>query len=240
MAVAAFWDVGELKLNVFMCLREDICDADLARCARVHRTWTNLTLNALWFGYPRTSCEDNRTRARAIAGLPTDLRQGYASRVGVLDFTDYGGSSVHAKFEGLNFPRLKEVILHNIDKEARQKFREFQLSRYLQPTLQSLKLLDQTYDNVENGTNWLTASFLTDVARRCPDLKQISFWVPNTPIEPSDHTSFFRSIKPQEVSLDLPRMLTCDLLSALSHDGGCLESLAIVDEEDNHRRIKPA
>lgn len=53
MAVAAFWNVFELRMKVFMCLRNDRCDADLAHCARVHRTWADLALNALWLGYPR-------------------------------------------------------------------------------------------------------------------------------------------------------------------------------------------
>lgn len=104
MAVAASWDVFEFRMNVFMCLREDRCDLDLARCARVHRTWTSLALDALWLGYPRKFCRDNQMRTQAIALLPAGRRQDYASRIGVLDFTNFGGSFVHAMFEGLAFP----------------------------------------------------------------------------------------------------------------------------------------
>jgi hypothetical protein len=106
MAAASFWDVFELKNNVFMCLREDKCDADLARCARVHHTWTDLALNALWYGFPKTACQDIKTRTRAIASLPR-CRQEYASRIGALDLTGDGGIYVHAMFDRLAFPRLK-------------------------------------------------------------------------------------------------------------------------------------
>jgi hypothetical protein len=50
MAVAAFWNVAEPKLNVFECLDNDICVAAIARCARVHITWTDLALDVLYRG----------------------------------------------------------------------------------------------------------------------------------------------------------------------------------------------
>lgn len=40
MAGASFWSIYEFKAKLFKCLREDQCEAELARCARVHRTWT--------------------------------------------------------------------------------------------------------------------------------------------------------------------------------------------------------
>lgn len=133
-------------------------DADLARCACVSRKWTDLALDALWFGYPQTVCEENKTRTRAIALLPRNRRENYASRVGVLDFTDFGGILVHSMFDRLSFPRLREVILHNIDNKTREEFQGFRLSKYLQPTLHSLKLVDRTNDNIKDKINWLTAS----------------------------------------------------------------------------------
>ena len=83
-------------------------------------------------------------------------------------------------FDGLDFPRLKEVILNNVENFMREGLR---LSKYLQPTLKSLKLLDRSY---EDEKNWLTASFLADVAERCPGLEEVSFvshgrlWSPRT------------------------------------------------------------
>ncbi|KAG9807265.1 hypothetical protein KCU77_g21469, partial [Aureobasidium melanogenum] len=91
MAVAAFWDAFELRMKVSEYLRDDRCDVDLARCARVHGTWTDLALNALWLGYPRSQDgsddDNNRKRTEAIALLPRNRRQDYASRVSVLDFS---------------------------------------------------------------------------------------------------------------------------------------------------------
>jgi hypothetical protein len=241
MAAASFWDVFELKNNVFMCLREDKCDADLARCARVHHTWTELALNALWYGYPRTTCEENQSRTRAIALLPRNRRQNYASRVGVLDFTEFGGILAHAMFEGLAFPRLKEVVLWNIDQTTYTKFHAFRLSKYLQPTLQSLKLIDKTDVDIEDQVNWLSVSFMTEIAQRCPDLQEVLFRAPSPLIEPGDLARFFGSIRPRAVSLgfhpDGKEMLTGDLLSALSH-GGCLESLIFESENYVRQKIK--
>lgn len=240
MAVAAFWDVFELRMKVFGCLRDDRCDADLARCARVHYTWTDLALNALWLGYPRTQGNDsdsNVKRTEAIALLPRDRRQAYASRFSVLDFSKLGGTCrlVHAMFDGLDFPRLKEVILNNVENSMREGLR---LSKYLQPTLESLKLVDRSY---EDERNWLTASFLADAAERCPGLKEVSFCIPYANFEPRDLTQFLRSIRPQMVSLDFgestSEILTLDLLRALSH-GGCLESLAFAPSQGEFTHIK--
>lgn len=76
----------------------------------------------------------------------------------MLDFTDFGGILVHSMFDRLSFPRLREVILHNIDNKTREEFQGFRLSKYLQPTLHSLKLVDRTNDNIKDKINWLTAS----------------------------------------------------------------------------------
>jgi hypothetical protein len=203
MAAASFWDVFELRMNVFMCLRDDKRGADLARCARVHHTWTNLALNALWYGYPRTTCEENQSRTRAITLLPRDLRQKYASRIGVLDFTDFDGILIHAMFDKLAFPRLKEVILWNIDQANPTKSQAFRLSNYLQPTLQSLKLVDKSEGNVEDQINWLTVSFMTEIAQRCPNLQEVFLQVPYAPIEPENLARFFGSIRPRAVSLGI-------------------------------------
>jgi hypothetical protein len=240
MAAASFWDVFELKTNVFRCLREDTCDADLARCARVHSTWADLALNALWYGVPETECKNNQTRTKAIALLPRDRRQNYASRVGVLDFTDFGGILVHAMFNQLAFPRLKEVILCNVDHGVLTEFKHYRLSKYLQPTLRSLKLIDRTDGDIEDQTNWLTVSFLNEVVQRCPDLQEVFFWVPYTPVTPADLARFFQSIRPRAVSLEFAwgrQMITCEVLSALSH-GCCLESLAFDSEIDDREAIE--
>jgi hypothetical protein len=110
MATASFWATLELKTMVFGCLREDKCDSDLARCARVHGTWTDSALNALWHGFPGTVCGGNRTRTMAISLLPSNRRQDYASRIGALDFTGSFGPFLHAIFDELTFPRLYKVV----------------------------------------------------------------------------------------------------------------------------------
>ncbi|KAH0270628.1 hypothetical protein KCU91_g7932, partial [Aureobasidium melanogenum] len=238
MVVAAFWDVIELRMKVFDCLRDDRCDADLASCARVHGTWTNLALNALWLGYPRTQDgsdgDRNRKRTEAIALLPRDRRQDYASRISVLDFSELHSMLVHAMFDRLKFPRLKEVILSNFHNEPKR----FRLSKYLQPTLESLKLVDKSTDE---DHNWLTSSFLDDVANRCPSLKEVLFWAPYTSINPVDLVQFFRSIRPQAISLDFgeyaSEVLTYDVLSALSHYG-CLESLVFAPDKAKYADIE--
>jgi hypothetical protein len=229
MAVASFWNVFELKLNVFMCLREDKRDSDLARCARVHRTWTDLALDALWYAYPRTVCENNKVKTSAIALLPRNRRQDYASRIGVLDFTNLGGILVHAMFDKLKFPKLKEVVLYNDDDESHTKFRDFRISKYLQPTLRSLKLIDNADRDDDDWTDWLTVSFLTDVAHRCPNLEEVSLCVLGPIIETTDLVRFFGSIRARAVSLEFhawnQHLFNCDLLAALSL-GERLERLA--------------
>lgn len=230
MATALFWDVVELKMNVFMCLREEECDADLLRCARVSRTWMDLALDALWLGYPQTVCENNKIRTRAIALSPRARRQNYASRLGALDFTDFGGVVVHSMFDKLAFPRLKEVILHHIDNQTRRKVQEFRLSKYLRSSLQSLKLFDETYGPMEDELWWLTVSFLEDIAKICPNLEELSLRIMGTTVKSADLARFFQNIRPRAVSLDfgpLGRgMLTCDLLANLSH-GGYLQTLTL-------------
>lgn len=66
MVVAAFWDVSELKMDVSICLSNDRCDSDLARCAHVNQTWADPALNALWLGCPEMDRRYNETRAKAI------------------------------------------------------------------------------------------------------------------------------------------------------------------------------
>ncbi|KAG9952660.1 hypothetical protein KCU85_g1859, partial [Aureobasidium melanogenum] len=237
MAVAAFWDVSELKMKVFKCLRDDGCDADLARCARVHGSWTDLALNTLWLGYSRAQDDDdsNRKRTEAIALLPRGRRQDYASRISVLDFSKLHGKLVHTMFDRLKFTRLKEIILSNVENDEPNGYR---LSKYLQPTLESLKLVDKSRDE---DTNWLTSSFLADVAKRCPGLNEVFLWAPYTPIDPVDLVQFFRSIQPRVVSLDFgeyaSEVLTYDVLSTLSH-GGCLASLIFVPNKAKYSDIE--
>jgi hypothetical protein len=240
MAAAKFWDVFELKASVFTYLREDGCNADLARCARVHRTWQDFALSALWYGYPKTASPGNQTRTRAIALLPRVCRQNYASRVGVLDFTNFGGVLVHAMFDGLVFPELQEVILHNVKHGAARGSQEFRLWKYMQPALRCMKLIDRTNGDTRRDTNWLTIPFLAAVAQRSYNLQEVFIWVPNTSIEPADLARFFRNIHPRTVSLDLGGdrvMLTSELLAALSQ-GKCLESLESVSENDSREQIE--
>jgi hypothetical protein len=235
MATTTLCAIAELKTKVFTCLREDGCDADLAHCAGVHPTWTDQTLDALWLGLPGIVCEDNKARTRAIALLPRSCRQKYADLISVLDFTDFGGIFVHATFDDLAFPRLREVIPRNTEDVMRVNSKKFRLSKYLQPTLQTLKLVDRTNDTIEGEFHWLTVSFLTDVVVRCPDLKEVSLSVAIMHVEVVDLARFFQSIRPRVVTLDLSNpaqhILTGNLPAALSH-GGRLERLAFASEND--------
>jgi hypothetical protein len=240
MAAAKFWDVFELKTNVFTLLREDKCNADLARCARVHHTWMDFALSALWYGYPKMASPGNQTRTRAIALLPRVCRQNYASRVGVLDFTNFGGVLVHAMFDGLVFPKLQEVILHNVKHGAARESQVFRLWKYMQPALRCMKLIDRTNGGIARNTNWLTIPFLAAVAQRSYNLQEVFIWIPNATIEPADLARFFGNIQPRTVSLDLGGdrvMLTSELLAALSHEK-CLESLESVSKNDSREQIE--
>lgn len=111
----------------------------------------------------------------------------------MLDFSKLGGSLLHAMFDRLKFPTLKEVILNNVHNGEPKLF---QLSKYLQSTLESLKLVDSSQ---HEECNWLTIPFLTDVAERCPGLKEVSFWAPDTFIEPTHLAKFFQAIRPRHV-----------------------------------------
>lgn len=237
MAIASIWDVCELKMNVLSCLRDDRCDADLARCARVHRSWTEFALDALWFGYPGTNCQENRMRTTALPSLPRSRRQEYASRLGVLVFNASDGVSVHADFDNLEFPRLKEVVLYNLNIWFLQSGEHsHQLLRYLQPTLESLRLTD----DFRNRPKWLTASFLTEVARRCPSLKEISIMARYVPTEPADLALFLSSIRPQAVTLGFEQegqMLTSEVLSAVS-ESESLTSLDLVGIMRDYEEVK--
>lgn len=239
MLAASFWDIVELKMNVFNCLREEKCNADLSRCARVSRTWVDLALEALWFGYPGTNCEDNRMRTQAIALLPASRRQYHASRVGVLDFTNFGGSFVHAMFDGLTFSMLEDVTLDHVDESRYYEPDYFRLSRYLCRTLRSLKLIDRT-DGSQG--NWLTASFLSAVAQSCPKLEGVLLWTWNTPIVAEDLVRFFQRTRPRKVSLFFGDAMilgevTDDVLLALSC-GERLESLTLTcPPADRHESI---
>jgi hypothetical protein len=96
MAIAAFWNVAELKMDVFWCLADDGCFADLARCARVHSTWAEIALDVLWRGDSppsslvaykrghRWNRKRNWQMPEAIAKLPRARRQRYASKVSTL------------------------------------------------------------------------------------------------------------------------------------------------------------
>ncbi|KAH0382196.1 hypothetical protein KCU92_g6508, partial [Aureobasidium melanogenum] len=223
MAAAKFWDVPELKALVFSYLHDAECESDLTSCALVHSTWTGLANNALWQGHRGTGNSGqlkNDKIITALATLPRACRQKHASRVSVLDFSNADDSIIHEMFDGLDFARLKEVIFNDIWTNDL-----LTLSRYFLPKLETLRLVN--YPSRDEN-NWFSASFLEDLAAKCPNLKQISFLVPEAPILSSDLARFFRSIRPREVRLELrwheEDFITEDVLSALSY-GGRLEVL---------------
>lgn len=117
--------------------------------------------------------------------------------MGVLEFTGSDGKSVHAIFNDLAFPRLKEVVLRNLVVGFLRSGGYSQVLRYLQTTLQTLRLIDGT----RFGPKWFTASFLTEVAQRCPNLEEISIRARDVPIRPAQLAHFLRSIRPRAVTL---------------------------------------
>lgn len=189
MAVDAFWNVFELKMNVFLCLDDDRRFGDLARCARVNRSWTDLALDVLWHGdsasttladdlslgmkykvetFRRSECR-NWYMPLAIKEFPFARRQRYASRMSVLNL-HLEIKTLHPRLDGLEFPRLKDLRVfghHSFDLDLKQH----QFLRYLRPTLEHITVQDES----EYRADLLTGSFLNKLAERCPSLKRVNF-----------------------------------------------------------------
>lgn len=180
-------------MEVFSYLHMDNCEADLARCARVHSTWTHPANNALWQGHPGTICRINSTITKALALLPRKRRQYYAYSVSVLDFSTTGGLFVHSMFDRIQFPKLKDLVLNNVDGE--EQLKHCQLSRYFRPSLESLTLMHGLL-----SSKALTTVLLDDITQGCTSLKSISISIRTvTGILPVDLARFFELLRPCEV-----------------------------------------
>lgn len=135
--------------------------------------------------------------------LPRDRRYDYASRVGVLDFTDFGGVFVHAMFDKLAFPRLKEVTLDYYNDDNLEKAQDYRISRYLQPKLKSLKLMDKMNCEIVDQIHWLTVSLPEEITQRCPNLEEIAFHVLDTSVKPGDRQM---TIEETKTSMSAPQV----------------------------------
>lgn len=241
MAAAAFWNIFELRKNVFSYLDEDACIADLARCARVHSTWTDSALDVLYRGdtMPKISTENlrlelgrNTRMTSAIARLPPARRQKYASRACLLDLSMFNHWPLYCRmFNGFQLPRLKGLVVNSegpLDQYlTEEKEKEDSNWTWLPSTLEYILICDEAR---YQPPSLLTGSFLNDIANNCPGLKQVWFKTPSFGLDPADLARFFRRIQPRELRLDLGSkindVLTYDVLSALS-SGGRLETLII-------------
>jgi hypothetical protein len=223
-------------MEVFSYLHIDNCEADLARCARVHSTWTHPANDTLWQGHPGTVCQTNSTITKALALLPRKRRQYYAFRVSVLDFSTTGGFFMHSMFDKIQFPRLKDLILNNVD--GAEQIKHCQLSKYFLPNLEKLTLMNGLL-----SSRGLTRVLLEDIARRCPNLKSISVSIrTDTEISSAGLARFFELLRPCDVLLrfeddnkflQCKQSLTYDVFAALS-GGGRLETLILeCDDKDN-------
>lgn len=241
MAVAAFWNVFELKTIVFSYLDNDAYIGDLARCARVHSTWTNPALDVLYRGdtMPPITTEDlrlelgrNTRMTSAIAKLLPANRQKYASRAALLDLSMFNHWPLYCRmFNGYQFPRLKSLIVSSDGALGQylteEKEKEDSNWSWLPSTLEYILICDMA---VRERSALLTGQSLNDIADHCPDLKRVWFTKPSSGLDPTDLARFFRRIQPRAVRIDdcygSDKLLTCDVLSALSY-GGDLETLVL-------------
>ncbi|KAI5195941.1 hypothetical protein E4T38_08810 [Aureobasidium subglaciale] len=232
MASVIFWNLSELKLEVFRSLHNDRCWRELARCARVHSKWTNLALDELWRA-------DVYLMAKSLASIPRARRQYYASRMATLDLRmSYNDSihsyddSIHSSVDGLKFPKLKKVTFDNCSRDEYQRYR---LADYIQSTLETLSVEDRAYSDAKIGP-----LLLSDVADRCRNLKTIKFSVPGWDIAPKDLARLFESVYPGYVyfASNYDGVITYDVLQALSRNPNLkyliLESVVGHDENSDY------
>lgn len=247
MAATAFWNVFELKTNVFSHLNDDACISDLAHCARVHNTWTDPALNILYRGDPippittetlKLQLGRNTRMTSAIAKAPFARRQQLASRAALLDLSMFNHWPLYCRmFHSFRFPRLKALVIDS-EGELREYLTEEKEKNdsgwsWLPYTLEYLTVCEWAR---YKRPSLLTGSSLRDIANSCPGLKRVWFKAASFGFEHTDLARFSRRIWLREVRLDLGsqmnRVLTCDVLSALSH-GGNLETLIIGRNESD-------
>ncbi|KAI5193701.1 hypothetical protein E4T39_08832 [Aureobasidium subglaciale] len=229
MASVIFWNVSELKLEVFRSLYNDRRWRELARCARVHSTWTKSALDELWRA-------DIYLMTQALASIPRARRQDYASRMATLDLRmGWNNSihdwddSIHSIVDGLQFPKLKRVTFDNC---SRTEYQRYRLANYIQPTLEALIVTDRAYSNAKIGP-----LLLSDVADRCRNLKTIKFSVPGWDIAPKDLAQLFETVHPSYVrfAFNYDGVITYDVLKALSRNPNleCLVFESVVGYDEN-------
>jgi len=247
MADAAFWNVFELKTNVFSYLNDDAFISDLAHCARVHSTWTDPALDILYRGDPIPPITTQHLKlalgritrmTSTIAKAPFARRQAYASRIALLDLSMFNHWPLYCRmFHDFRFSRLKSLVVNSEgdlgEYLTEEKGKKDSGWSWLPSTLEYLIVCEWAR---YKRPSLLTGSFLRDIANNCPGLKRVWFRAASFGFEPADLACFFRRIRPREVRLDLGsqmnRVLTCDVLSALSH-GGHLETLIIGRNESD-------
>lgn len=143
---------------------------------------------------------------------------------------------MHSMFDRIQFPRLKDLVLNNVD--GQEPLKHCQLSRYFRPSLATLTLMNGVL-----SSKALTTVLLDKIALGCTSLKSISMSIRTvTGISPVDLARCFELLRPCNVylhfensnkSLERKQLLTYDVLAALS-DGGRLETLILdCDDKDD-------
>lgn len=138
----------------------------------------------------------------------------------------------------MEFPRLRELLLSLGENETIYKSDCLQILNSLPSKLKALRMTGPSYTR-----KGITASFLRNLAGKCPNLKEVWLAIPRASIMPSDLALFFQTIRPREVCLDFVRrrdvLITHNVLTALS-DSGCLEVLGVGYKDESRADVKAA
>ncbi|THX45958.1 hypothetical protein D6D08_10334 [Aureobasidium pullulans] len=177
--------------------------SSLCSAARVNSIWFDLATNVIWGSYPFIVA----LRVKRLADVQRDRRQLYASRIQHLDFSHNKDRTVHSLFYGIEFPRLKHLVL-TADGQSEGSY--CPVAQYLQSNLKRLE--------VEDWSEEFTTILLDDVAEKCPHLEFVTFRSVGQRIRPTDLVEFFSKLPAlQYVGLTIGRrLLTKDVLLQLS------------------------
>ncbi|THZ58374.1 hypothetical protein D6C85_10258 [Aureobasidium pullulans] len=172
--------------------------SSLCSAARVNSTWFDLATNVIW---------SLARRPKRLAGVKRNRRQLYASRIRYLNFSHNKDCTAHSLFYGLEFPRLKHLVL---TANGQSEGIYCPVAQYLQPNLKRLEIQDWSDE--------FTTTLLDDVAQKCPHLEHVTFRSIGQRIRPTDLVEFFSKLPGlQYVGLTISRsLLTKDVLLQLS------------------------
>ncbi|THV94182.1 hypothetical protein D6D25_09349, partial [Aureobasidium pullulans] len=173
--------------------------SSLCFAARVNSTWFDLATNVIWGSHS--------LRVKKLADVQRDRRQLYASRIRYLNFSHNTDCTVHSLFYGLEFSRVKHLVL---TEDGQLEGMYCPVAQYLQPNLKRLE--------VQDWADEFTTTLLDDVAEKCPHLEHVTFRSIGQRIRPTDLVEFFSKLPAlQYVGLTIShRLLTKDVLLRLS------------------------